>query len=209
MALEVEKKFLDADFASVRKRLAALGAISGGPHFEHNEILDTNGHELLAAGSLLRIRSRKWADQEDAVLTFKCPPPENLAREDCKIRQEFELKVENAAAMAEILAHLGYAPVAAYEKFRESWSLVLAGGASVKIDMDELPFGHVIEIEGTPEAIDRAARDLGIEDLPASAASYHQLHQQWLAAHGLPAENSFIFEKAVLADKMPHLGQRK
>lgn len=209
MALEVEKKFLDADLEAVRMRLADMGAISQGLHFEHNEILDTKGSSLLAQGSLLRLRSRKWADYKDFVLTFKCQPPANMAQWDCKIRQEMELKVENAATMAEILAHLGYAPVAAYEKFRESWNMTLPDGSGVKIDMDELPFRNVIEIEGTPEAIAGAALVLGMEDLAASAESYHQIHQQWLAAHDLPPENSFVFKGAALGEKMRRLGQRQ
>ena len=93
-----------------------------------------------------------------------------------------------------ILEGLGYLPTARYEKFRESWQL-----DGVQVDMDILPFGQVVELEGEAERIRKVEVLLELDKQPTSADSYHVLHQRWRAEQGLPPERSFVFSPSQAA----------
>lgn len=190
MAREVERKYLGADFARLRGLLAAQGGRSGGVHFESNILFDTPDSALHGSGRLLRLRTRRWAGREDHVLTCKLPrlTPAHGPEAGFKIREEHECRVEDARGMRAILEGLGYAAAARYEKFRESWML-----DAVSVDMDILPFGQVVELEGDAGRIVKLEVLLELDKLPTSTDSYHILHQQWRAKQQLPPERSFVF----------------
>jgi len=61
--------------------------------------------------------------------------------------------------MHRILTALGLRPMFRYEKFRTTYAL--RGLRNLKIEFDETPIGAFLELEGSPSAIDRAARLLG------------------------------------------------
>lgn len=190
MAREVERKYLGADFARLRNLLAAHAGQSGGVHFESNVLFDTGDSALYGSGRLLRLRSRRWANREDHVLTCKLPHPAATSGPEAgfKIREERECRVEDACGMRAILEGLGYAVMARYEKFRESWRL-----DAVSVDMDILPFAQVVELEGDAGRIEKLEVLLKLDNLPTSTDSYHSLHQQWRAERHLPPERSFVF----------------
>lgn len=195
MSCEVERKYLDADFARLRERLVAQGARSEGVHFECNILFDKEG-ELFDSRRLLRLRSRRWAGHADHVLTLKLPPvaARHAAEDGFKIREERECLVADRQTMQGILEGLGYLPAARYEKFRESWHL-----NGVHVDMDILPFCQVVELEGEAEHILTIEVLLELDKLPTSADSYHVLHQRWRAEQGLPPERSFVFSPSQAA----------
>lgn len=220
MALEVERKYLDVDFALLRRRLEAAGARDCGTHFESNIVFDTPDGRLFASGRLLRLRSQEWPARVRHVLTLKLPASESDARDaeaGCfKAREERELEVPDAEAMSGVLQGLGYAPVARYEKLRSLWQLTLragpaaqggrtpgvgetmaaSGSPSVEVALDELPFCRAVEVEGEAGAIDAAAAALGLDKTGISTKSYHALHQEWRRQRGLAAELSFTFAGA-------------
>ena len=105
-----------------------------------------------------------------------------------KRREETEIGVSSAQDAEKILICLGYRPVAFYEKVRESW---LLEGAHV--DMDELPFMDVVEIEGSEAQIARLEKLLGLDKQPSSAKSYYGLYTDWLAERGRAPETSLAF----------------
>jgi adenylate cyclase class 2 len=115
--------------------------------------------------------------------------------------EEQETEVADPDACLAILAGLGFGVAFRYEKLREVWTL---GGCH--ICLDTLPFGDFVEIEGPSEAIAAAAGLLGLARCPTSAASYHELRRECLAAQGLPAEDGLLFPKAVKARLMRGLG---
>ena len=91
--------------------------------------------------------------------------------------------------------------VAFYEKVRESW---LLEGAHV--DMDELPFMDVVEIEGSEAQIARLEKLLGLDKQPSSAKSYYGLYTDWLAERGRGPETSFAFSAERKASLRKALG---
>ena len=151
MALEIERKYFEVDFDSLRRRLRQCGAQGGDVHLERNRIYDLPDGSLRAGHHLLRLRSQEWPDHAQNVLTLKLPP---VSAPDAafKVREERETPVTDAAQMHSILEGLGYVVRACYEKIRETWRLP-----------PDLSFVF------TPEELARWRRDLGlptVEDSP-------------------------------------------
>lgn len=194
--METERKYLDVDLASLRERLRALGATSDGPHFESNIVFDTPTRDLFGKGCLLRLRTREWRGKTDAILTYKYPcasPPDNGAR--VKVREELEVKVESAATIKVILGQLGFLPSGLYEKVRESWRLKAGSAASLyEVELDLLPFGDVVEIEGDPQGMDALADLLGLDKRKISLKTYHDLNEDWRRSRGLETPGNLLFE---------------
>lgn len=203
MAKEVERKYLGVARGELRPLLESLGAKpQGGAHFESNIVYDNEQGELVAGRRLLRLRTREWPDRSDARLTYKAPLPDvAVAGRMAKRREETEIGVSSARDAGKILLALGYRPVASYEKVRESW---LLEGAHV--DMDELPFMDVVEIEGSEAQIARLEKLLGLDKKPSSAKSYYGLYTDWLAERGRGPETSFAFSAERKASLRKALG---
>ena len=113
MALEIERKYLEVDFDSLRRRLRQYGAQGGDVHLERNRIYDLPDGSLRAGHHLLRLRSQEWPDHAQNVLTLKLPP---VSAPDAafKVREERETPVTDAAQMHSILEGLGYVVRACY-----------------------------------------------------------------------------------------------
>ncbi len=186
MALEVERKYLNADPESLRSRLARLSALGPDRHFEENLVFDDAQGSLRHGDVLLRLR--RAGDR--ALLTVKRRTPESR-NATCKVREEVEVKVGDFFAARTILEALGFSPAMAYEKVREAWRL-----HECQVCLDILPFGFFVEIEGTEDRIDACARELGLAALPSSCATYHELHQDWLRQQGLPPRAGFSFSES-------------
>lgn len=194
--METERKYLNADLASLRARLRSIGAASDGKHFESNIVFDTSQRSLFGSGRLLRLRTREWLDKSETILTFKYPCPEkDYSAALVKAREEVELKVENAAAMGLILEQLSFLPVGRYEKVRESWRMRAGPADSLyEIELDTLPFGDVVEIEGDPAGMDALADLLGLDKREISLKTYHDLNVDWRRSRGLDAPGDLLFE---------------
>ena len=190
MALEVERKFQGVDLDDLRDRLREQGAICLGAHFESNTVFDTPEGLLFSSGRLLRLRSQEWPDKSRYVLTLKLPVAAPAGAEHCKVRDEREVGVEDAAAMRLILEGLGYSPSARYEKVREPWRL-----NGVEVELDILSFMQGVELEGPAEAINAVQKSLGLDNVAISTKNYHQLHQDWLRRNNLSPRRSFVFDE--------------
>ncbi|MFQ5398872.1 MAG: class IV adenylate cyclase [Anaerolineae bacterium] len=151
--LEVEVKFLVPDLAALRAALLSAGGHLHKPRvFERNVRFDTADDGLLQRGELLRLR------QDTAVtLTFKGIPAEP-SRSEAKVREEFEIKLDDFDTAAIILGRLGYQPKQVYEKYRETFRL-----GRIEVVLDEMPFGNFVELEGDEAAIKAAAAALGLD----------------------------------------------
>ena len=191
MALEVERKFLDVKLDTLRRKLAAEGALCLGAHFESNTVFDAQGRSLIASGCLLRLRSQEWATRISHVLTLKLPAEVPAGSGQYKVREEREVEVADAPAMQHILEGLGYSATARYEKVREPWHL-----DGVEVELDVLPFMEAVELEGEPGAIEAVQRRLGLDNTAMSTKNYHELHQEWLQRNNLPVRLSFVFSEA-------------
>jgi adenylate cyclase, class 2 len=150
MALEFEVKFQIAKPQRLRERILSLGADSQGRTFERNLCFDTPGGALKRRGRLLRLR------QDAGVhLTYKAPPEDD--QQEVKVYREIELSLDSFGAMAAVLTELGFRPVKTYEKWRETFT-----SGEIHFCLDEMPFGHFLEIEGPLDTIRPQAARLGL-----------------------------------------------
>jgi len=75
-----------------------------------------------------------------------------------------------------MLDRLGYAPRFRYEKFRTKFATPDEPGV---LSIDETPIGVFLELEGTPEWIDRTAARLGLSPEAYLTLSYANLYQEY------------------------------
>lgn len=150
MPLEIEVKFLLADPALIRRRLIELGAEPQGRVFEKNIRFEDRQHSFKRTGRLLRLRQDRRAR-----LTFKSVEPDPDGQ--FKVYRELEVGVDDFKAMHDLLAAVGFHPVQAYEKWRETLFL-----EHTEFCLDTLPFGEFLEIEGNRRSIRRFADRLGL-----------------------------------------------
>jgi adenylate cyclase class IV len=116
---------------------------------------DTDARSLAARDIVLRLRLYRGSDGARAELEFKGP----TAYEDgYKVRDEIGSRVSDPESVAVMLSGLGYLVTRAIDREIEQWDV---DGASVRFEryprMDDL-----VEVEGEPEAIERAIAALGI-----------------------------------------------
>ncbi len=154
--IELELKAVVADPTLLEGRLRAAGAVPGFRGLMADRRFDRDG-TLLARDEVLRIR-RFLADDGTgyAVLGWKGPV---AVEGGYKRRQEHELATPDGAEAEAVVEALGYAPVHAVDRRVVYYDLA---GAVVRIEwyprMDCL-----VEVEGTPEAIERAVGAMGLD----------------------------------------------
>lgn len=163
---EIEVKFKVADFRAVRRALRKAGAAYLGTVLLTDTYYDTPDQSMRAEDRGLRVRRmrllRAGAEPRDTrpQLTYKAPGPSTRR---AKVRQEVQTHVEDAAAMAEVLAGCGLEVTISVQKRRATYSL-----GSCLIELDELPLiGCYVEVEGPGEKeIHAVAETLGLDSEP-------------------------------------------
>lgn len=165
---EIEAKYRlagPAALATLRARLVALGAESGGVAVETSVLFDTPDGRLRAADQVLRLRWREG--QRDALLTYKGP-----ARWEAglKRREEHTVVVADGEALATILARLGFIAQQRYTRRRELWHY---GG--VEVALDTLDFGTYCEVEGPADVIPAVAAALDLSPAQLEPRPYPAL----------------------------------
>jgi len=168
---ETEIKLAVADAQSARRLLRAHGFRVARPRvFEANTVFDTGTQTLRKSARLLRVREAGGS----VKVTFKGKSIPGRH----KSREELELEVANAGAIAAIFDRLGYRPSWRYEKYRTEFHQPRRAGV---VMLDETPIGAYLELEGTPYWIDRTARQLGFQESEYITASYGRLYLEWCA----------------------------
>jgi adenylate cyclase class 2 len=178
-----------------------------------NTLYDTAQGSLAQEGKLVRIRierpaplrgrgkksagSAAGAAKQRAVLTYKGPAPEGDDARGAngahgpryKIREEHEVRVEDAGELERIFQGMGLSPCFRYEKYRSTYRL--PGLAGLTVELDETPIGDFLELEGDSAAIDRAAALLGFGPADYITKSYGILFlEQRRSAAGADGEAS-------------------
>lgn len=170
MPREIEVKYRINDPQAVLTRLRECGARSVSFAMETNRIFDTPDRDLLTGDRGLRVRESQSLDgaPAKATLTYKGPRDAGTA----KSREEIETVTADAAAMAAILARLGFAEIIVYEKRRETWRL-----GPCEIVLDELPrLGWWLEIEGPNLAAIQALQEqLALPDAARVGETYVEI----------------------------------
>jgi adenylate cyclase class 2 len=163
---ETEIKLAVPDPKTARRLLLAAGFRVSRPRvFEANTVFDTPRQSLRRAANLLRVREAGGT----ATVTYKGRPVPGRH----KSREELELEVADAAAMAVIFTRLGFQAAWRYEKYRTEFRQPGRAGAAM---LDETPIGVFLELEGTAPWIDRTARHLGFRETDYITASYARLY---------------------------------
>jgi adenylate cyclase, class 2 len=220
MAKETEIKLEIRDLKGFARKLKKMGAktvgTGDGRLHEFNTIFDTPEGGLAKHGQLLRIRTEtaggkgKVSGAKRIVLTFKQPAiftarsastnPETrrAVGEEVgrfKVREETETELMDSGALTKIFEGLGMRGWFSYEKYRTTWKL----GAKERwakdllIEVDETPVGTYVELEGPPEAIDRAAEAFGFSRRDYLVKNYLTLYAEDCRRKGTTPGN-MLFE---------------
>lgn len=161
---ELELKAVVKDPAGFVTRLEACGAALRFRGLMHDRRFDTRGGGLLARDEVLRVRTLEPAGDgtRRAELAWKGPTRRSNGYKE---REELQLDVADAGVMSEVLARLGCEVSDAVDRAVLYYDV---DGAVVRIEwyprMDVL-----VEVEGTPEEIERAVAATGIPRVEFSA----------------------------------------
>jgi adenylate cyclase class 2 len=196
-AAEIELKFPVSDLDTLQSRLLELGFHLDTPRtFEHNTLFDTPSRDLRAQRQILRIRQYGPL----STITHKRQPTQDQPVDTTryKVRIETETAVAEGAALAEILAQLGYVPAFVYEKYRSEWSQPIDSSTKVTAHLviDETPIGIYAELEGPTAWIDETLKKLNIDPAICLTDSYGKLFLDWKQRTASPAENLTFAEIA-------------
>ena len=155
MQREVELKSVVDDIDTCRRRLEAAGAqLTFEGRLEDRRYDDADGR-LSDADHMLRVRSFGGADGGRVTLEWKGP---TRYQDGYKVREEISVGTADAASVHALLERLGYAVAVEIDRDVAQYML---DGATIRFEryprMDVL-----VEVEGPPEAIERAIEALGI-----------------------------------------------
>jgi len=203
MAKETEIKLAVRDIKAFERKLKKLGGkpVKAGNSRVHelNVIFDTPDGGLAKHGQLLRIRTEsvqsvgKKDTPRRVMLTFKQPAVRALDDDGSrfKIREETEVEVADAAMLRKIFEGLGLRGWFSYEKYRTTWKLGAATrwAKDLLIELDETPAGVFVELEGSPEAIDKAAEALGYSRKDYLLKNYLELYAEDCRRRGITPGN--------------------
>jgi adenylate cyclase class 2 len=199
---ETEIKLRVTDIPALLRRLKQLRARMIVPRtFESNTLYDTTNKSLARKDQLIRIRAegpcplRKRAKSirpTAFLLTYKGPVRTSEARKRYKIREEVEVNI-SGDGIIRILTALDLRPIFRYEKFRTTY--VLPGIRNLKIEFDETPIGHFLELEGSPRSIDRVAGLLGYGREDYITATYGGLYLDDCRRRGQKPGNLLFLQK--------------
>lgn len=179
MATEIEKKYrlTPGQRDALLQRLRQVGATLQSREFEENTLYAGAG--LDPRRQVLRLRRVGVA----AIFTYK---ERGESASAIKRHREDETRVEDAAALAEILEALGYRPTLVYEKRRSTWHV-----RQTEVVLDELPFGLFVEIEGEENDITEIENLLNLASAEAEMSTYPELAERHGERRGGIIESRF------------------
>jgi len=203
MAKETEIKLAVRDIKAFERKVKKLGGkpVKAGNSRVHelNVIFDTPDGGLAKHGQLLRIRTEsvqgagKKETPRRVMLTFKQPAVRALddTGSRFKIREETEVEIADAAMLRKIFEGLGLRGWFSYEKYRTTWKLGAATrwAKDLLIELDETPAGVFVELEGSPDAIDKAAEALGYSRKDYLLKNYLELYAEDCRRRGITPGN--------------------
>jgi adenylate cyclase class 2 len=170
---ELEVKLYLENLPALKGKLERLGAeLTEARLHEVNLRFDLPDGELTRSAQVLRLRQ-----DTAARITYK-GPGEMIA--GVHARREIEFAVSDFESAQSLLEILGYQVSLMYEKYRTTYTL-----DGLQITLDEMPYGHFTEIEGSDtSAIHQAAGNLDLSweaRIPESYTSLFDLLKEKLA----------------------------
>jgi len=149
---------------------------------ESDQLFDRPDEELKRSDQVLRLRR----SGERATVTYKGPALREQPLERYKRREEIEFDISDTNAFETALDRLGYVPGFRYQKYRTKFAVP---GETGVVSIDETPIGVFLELEGTPEWIDRTAARLGLSREEYLTASYYALYREYRRSHPVASEH--------------------
>ena len=182
MPEELELKAVLPDPDAFRGRMRAAGAAPGFEGRMHDQRFDRAG-ELAARDEVLRVRTYHHPDgRTESVVGWKGPV--RRSADGYKVRTELELTIGDGSAPPGLLLEaLGYGVIHAIDREIEIFTYA---GATLRLEryprMDLL-----LEVEGEPDAIERAIGASGIERAAFSSDSLADFVRRYEERTGRPA----------------------
>ncbi len=133
--IEIEVKARIEDPKQIERTIISLGAAPIGIENQVDTYYNAPQCDFKNTDEALRIR----AQEGEYFLTYKGPKMDGIS----KTREEFEVKIEDAVKMGNILSSLGFYPVATIVKKRKKYMM---REFSIALD-DVRNLGYFIEIE--------------------------------------------------------------
>jgi predicted adenylyl cyclase CyaB len=154
--LEVELKSVVDNLDMRRRQVEAAGGVLRFAGRLEDRRFDTPQRELRTRDHVLRLRVRRSeGDNTRATVDWKGPTTQ---ADGYKVREEVAVSVDDAAALATVLARLGYDVTEAID--RDVWEYQLHGAT---IRFERYPrMDLLVEVEGAPDAIERAVAATGL-----------------------------------------------
>ncbi len=174
MAQEIEAKFYVNKLGELQKRLEGLGAGLADPRvLELNLRFDTPNRDLKRLQRVFRLRR-----DTRARLTYK---DSDRAEASALNRRELEFTVSDFDEARDMLEALGYQVVFIYEKYRTTYKL-----DKTEIMLDEMPYGHFVEIESKGGSLRPVADKLKLNWDAAIPENYSMLFDRLKERRNLP-----------------------
>jgi adenylate cyclase class 2 len=144
---EVKLKFESLE-AARQAVIAAGGRLVRSRRLQQDRFLDTS--DMTLSDGRLALRLRREPDL--TTLTYKGVPQAGPV----KSREEIETTVADADAMELVFDRLGFVERWRFEKYREDYAL-----GDARVFIDDSTVGVYVEIEATPDLIQKTAALLG------------------------------------------------
>ncbi len=195
---EIEIKLRIRDTYEILRKIKSLSPQSQPRVREQNTLYDTPNSDLRRHKMLLRLRietptthNAPRKPRERVILTSKASPKRAQKKPYYKIRAEREQVVpQSSKQYAAALNALGFRPTFRYDKFRTTFRL-----PNLHLDLDETPAGTFLELEGKPQAIDRAAKALRFSKQAYLRATYWDLYVADCRRRGIAPKNMLFRTK--------------
>ena len=170
---ELEVKFMLSRREDMVGKLNSLAKITAARVLEVNLRFDTDDRVLTSMGKVLRLRR-----DSRSRITYKGP---GIVEGGASLRQELEFGVSDFDTAKAVFEALGYQVYTIYEKYRTTYQL-----ENTEVDLDELPTGDFLEIEGEdPKSIQKIANLLGLSWETRIMESYLVLFERLRVKLGL------------------------
>jgi len=191
---EIEIKVRLNDKKAVQKKLLSLGWTIESLNFQREHRITDKNNTLGEKGIFPRTR------KEGTVSTFtiKVNPEGKFKSSDLNKkyfkRLEYDVGVEDADKMAEVLYILGLTEQRVLEKYRQTWTKT-DKDYGLKIVIDFLSFGNYIELEGKEEEIEKMINALELSGEERIPLAYWRVYKIYCEKNGLKEEKDLLFKK--------------
>lgn len=197
---ELEIKFLlNKEKADLLRReiLSLPGIRDEGRMYEKMTMFDTPDRFLDKEDARLRVRqvsSQKESDDVKIEFSYK-----RRIKATGGIKKEEEIETNFQAVFLNfyaILKKMNYHPISSYERFRETY-----WHDSLKITLDEFPFGYILEIEGEENEINKICNILNLDAEKSYPLSCDDAYVELCKKNGIKPKDHILFDDP----KMPQI----